>query len=60
MMDMESSHYVDAALKLHGLALDKSCREEVGKQFSLLEGMIKIVDSEALPVEVESANIFRL
>ena len=60
MTDMKSSQYIDAALKLHGLTLDEACRVEVGNQFALLEGMMKIVDSEPLPAEIESANIFRL
>jgi hypothetical protein len=59
-MDIESSQYVDAALKLHGLTLDESCRAEVENQFNLLESMMQIVDSEPLPAEIESANIFRL
>lgn len=59
-MDLDGSQYIDAALKLHGLILDESCRAETGKQFSLLKSMMAIIETEPLSAEIESANIFRL
>ena len=59
-MNLKDTQYIDATLQLHGLALDESCRAEVINQFSLLKIMIKIVETEALSAEIESANTFRL
>jgi 1-carboxybiuret hydrolase subunit AtzG-like protein len=54
------SRYVDAALELHGLELNEARRAEVIRQFHLLRNMSLIVESEPVPDETESANIFRL
>lgn len=59
-MDLKDTQYINATLQLHGLALDEACRAEVGKQFSLLQSMIAIVETEALSAEIEPANTFRL
>jgi len=54
------TQYVDAALALHGLELNEARRAEVEKQFLLLNSMNSTIESEPIPDEVESANIFRL
>lgn len=59
-MNPELTQYVDAALALHGLELNEAHRAEVKKQFHLLRNMISIIESDPMPHEVESANIFRL
>jgi hypothetical protein len=56
----ELTQYVDAALALHGLELNGARRAETEKQFLLLSGMSQIIASEPIPVEIESAGIFRL
>lgn len=59
-MYVELTQYVDAALALHGLELNEARRAEVEKQFHLLSSMNSTIESEPIPDEIESANIFRL
>lgn len=59
-MKSEMTQYIDAALALHEIKLNETRRVEVEKQFHLLQSMHGILDAEPIPIEVESANIFRL
>jgi hypothetical protein len=59
-MKTETTQYIDAALALHHLALNEARRNEVEKQFMLLQSMFTLIETEPLPIEVESANTFRL
>lgn len=59
-MKSETTEYIDAALALHQLMLGEARRAEVEKQFNLLQSMFSLIATEPLPIEVESANTFRL
>ena len=59
-MNHETTQYIDAALALHQLVLNETRRAEVEKQFNLLQSMFALIETEPLPIEVESANTFRL
>jgi len=59
-MKSETTEYIDAALALHQLMLSEARRAEVEKQFNLLQSMFSLIAAEPLPIEVESANTFRL
>lgn len=59
-MKSETTQYIDAALALHQLTLNEARRAEVEKQFKLLQSMFAIIETEPLPIDVESANTFRL
>ena len=59
-MTHETTKYIDAALALHQLVLNETRRAEVEKQFNLLQSMLTLIEAEPLPIEVESANTFRL
>jgi len=59
-MKSETTQYIDAALALHAISLNETRRAEVEKQFHLLKSMYTLLEAEALPLEVESANTFRL
>ncbi len=51
--------YLDAALALHGLALDETRRRDVEKQLRLLADMARLIEDFPLPADVEPANTFR-
>jgi hypothetical protein len=59
-MKSETTQYIDAALALHEVVLNEPRRAEVEKQFHLLKSMYALLEAEALPLEIESANTFRL
>lgn len=59
-MESEITQYIDATLALHGMELDEARRAEVEKQFLLLGNMYLSIAGEPLPMEIESANIYRL
>lgn len=59
-MKFETIQYIDAALGLHHLELNETRRAEVEKQFNLLHSMFSLIEAEPLPVEIESASVFRL
>lgn len=53
------TQYLDAALVLHGLALDETRRRDVEKQLRLLAEMARLIEDFPLPAEAEPANTFR-
>lgn len=59
-MKSDTTQYIDAALAIHQLSLNEERRNEVEKQFMLLQSMFELIEKEPLPIEVESSNTFRL
>ena len=59
-MKSGTTQYIDAALALQGIELNETRRAEVEKQFHLLKSMYALLEAEPIPIEVESANTFRL
>ena len=59
-MNPDHEAYVDAALELNKMALAPDLRLDVVKQFELLARMKATLDSEPIPSDEESSNIFRL
>ncbi|MBV7502133.1 DUF4089 domain-containing protein [Achromobacter sp. ACM05] len=51
--------YVRSALALSGYALRESAAEQVVQQFSRIHDIASTFADEALPVELESASVFR-
>jgi hypothetical protein len=59
-MKSETTQYIDAALALHEISLNETRRAEIEKQFHLLKSMYVLLEAEPIPIEIESANTFRL
>ncbi|WP_343737022.1 DUF4089 domain-containing protein [Achromobacter sp.] len=51
--------YVRSALALSGYALRESATEQVVQQFSRIHDIASTFADEPLPVELESASVFR-
>jgi hypothetical protein len=57
--DFDPGAYLDATLTLHGLVLDEDRYQQVEAQFRLLADMARLIERQALEVDVEPANTFR-